>query len=212
MIDQGAIGETFSPKRLRAGYIYSPAGEKGVYRNSLGTVLCAVCQHYVFDKDDIKKAMAWSEYTRLAGFALRADMFWKEDTLIAPVKCPICKARYLAHCFGHCTELWLKPYNLSFFYSFAEQPAPKDLEEVDQARWLLDEPAPHLAGSRERRLNTREAQELAARKQPVPQQPAPKVEPPQPEVELPVAPPLPVDEGFARLQRVLAQGRLVAGE
>ena len=190
---------TLAAKRLRAGYIYSQDGERGIYRNSLGSVLCAVCQHYVVQADDVHKSLSWQAYQEATGFRLIERMFWKDKTILAAFKCPVCGARYLVHCFGHCRELWQVPYNLSFFYSFSEQPDERDLAEVDQVRWLLDEPAPHLAGSREQREGTREAEEVS-RRQADPQ--GPDVTPETPAVG---------SGGLQRLRAALQQGRLVAG-
>lgn len=133
-------GEYFE-KRLRTGYTYSHSIESGIYRNCLGTVLCQVCWHYTFQRDNVEKLLSWAKYEEITGHKLQTRMFWLDKTFLAAAQCPICGARYLLHCTPN-----LRVYNLSFFYSFAEQPAIKDVEECE-ATWFDKRPAPHLPDS-----------------------------------------------------------------
>ena len=122
-------------------YVFS---EDGRYRTSLGTCTCVVCRHYNFLRDDTKEPISFTKYKEETGHKVGESDFWIKKATIAKVQCPICGALYLAHCYGHSKELWLQPYNLSFYHSFAEHPLKADVRLVDE-NWLTrDKPAPHL--------------------------------------------------------------------
>jgi len=127
-------------KSLRC-YVFA---ETGAYRTSLGTNLCVVCRHYIFRKDDIARPLSFDNYHSETGHRIKASDLWMPKALIAKAQCAICGALYLVHCYGHDKEVWLEPYNMSFYGSFAEHPLKSDLRYVEP-RWLrCEDPAPHL--------------------------------------------------------------------